>query len=51
MESNLSNEFRLRSRDNYGTPAGGLDIKIVEGRISQGVEPVPNRAIHKNVQD
>ncbi len=51
MESNLSNEFELRSTDNYGTPADGLDIKIVEGRISQGVEPGTTHAIHKNVQD
>ncbi len=51
MESNLSNEFELRSTDNYGTPAGGLGIKIVEGPISHGVEPVPNCAIHMIVQD
>jgi hypothetical protein len=51
MESNLSNEFELRSTDNYGTPAGGHGIKIVNGRISEGVKPEPNCAMNRVLQD
>jgi hypothetical protein len=51
MESNFSNEFELRSTDNYGTPAGGLGIKIAEGRISQEVNPDPDCVAHEVVQD